>query len=363
MDAGCRSAAFQPSTRATASRIEHAITHTLEMSEWYVNGPLGLQQGFDIRSLPPATAHIGVRVDVANGWRAVKQGDDDIALTDAAGTQTLHYGVLRAWDATGRFLPARLDATDHAIRIQVDTQSAVLPITIDPLLQHTKLPGPGGTRFGTGWSVAVQGHVALVGAPFATVGSNVEQGAVYEFMRNSTTGAWTLARTITDVDGHAQDWFGYSVALDTDSLGVIGVPRADVNGLPDAGRAFAVYINDSGNWSLSEFGSNRASNDLFGWRVAIDRRIIAVSAEQDTVTFLGQGSVEVYAEDDNEFVLQDVLTAIDAAATDHFGYGLAISGNTIVVGANDDDGSFTDQGGVYVFTSPGTRPPGPNRRS
>jgi hypothetical protein len=44
------------------------------------------------------------------------------------------------------------------------------------------------------------------------------------------------------------------------------------------------------------------------------------------------------------------LTASDAAADDWFGNSVAISGNTAVVGAiQDDDGSF-DSGSAYLFT-------------
>ncbi len=46
--------------------------------------------------------------------------------------------------------------------------------------------------------------------------------------------------------------------------------------------------------------------------------------------------------------------ASDGQAGDHFGFSVAISGSTVVVGADAADGSATDQGATYVFVRSGT---------
>ena len=58
------------------------------------------------------------------------------------------YIYLHAWDASGRFLPAKLTALDRGLQIAVDVRDSALPITIDPLLQQAILtvslaPGSG----------------------------------------------------------------------------------------------------------------------------------------------------------------------------------------------------------------------------
>ena len=46
------------------------------------------------------------------------------------------------------------------------------------------------------------------------------------------------------------------------------------------------------------------------------------------------------------------LTASDGAAYDNFGISVAVDGDTVVVGAPGDDGAGADSGSVYVFVKP-----------
>ncbi|MGH2542798.1 MAG: hypothetical protein ACRDIB_08375, partial [Ardenticatenaceae bacterium] len=85
------------------------------LNEWYVNGPLGLQQGFTLTQ-PPTDSERRAAED--RGWLtvALEMGgglqakvDDDrrgLVLTSADGTARLRYRGLAAYDATERALPA-----------------------------------------------------------------------------------------------------------------------------------------------------------------------------------------------------------------------------------------------------------------
>ena len=196
----------------------HAPADGVQFDEWFRNGPLGLQHGFDIAALPAEARDLQVTVDVGDGWVTSSAFGDangavDVHRADGQG-ERYAYSFLRAWDASGRFLPSTLMAVDRGLRIAVDVRDAALPITIDPLLQQAILtPGDATPGFGFGASVAVRGNRALVGAPYTTVGSNAQQGVVYMFQRNTTTGIWSLRSTISDAAGLANDWFGYSVAM------------------------------------------------------------------------------------------------------------------------------------------------------
>ncbi len=47
------------------------------------------------------------------------------------------------------------------------------------------------------------------------------------------------------------------------------------------------------------------------------------------------------------------LTAADGAAYDYFGSSVAVSGDTVVVGAYGDDDKGSNSGSAYVFVKPG----------
>lgn len=340
----------------------HGPAEGIGLTEWFRNGPLGLQHGFDVTALPSAARQLAVVVDVGAAWtaEAIDGATDSVSLRRLDGTDRLAYRYLRAWDATGRFLPATMTAVAEGIRLSIDLRGARLPITIDPLLQQATLAPAGNTaNFGVGTSVAVRGGRALVGAPLAAVGANAQQGAVYFFQRSTTTGLWTLRNTLTDPVGQAGDQFGYSVALGSYEQGVIGAPWADPAGVTNGGKVFRLFINDSGNTTLEELDSPRATNDLFGWSVAAEHRRIVAGAVQDTFAQFGQGTAQVwdYFAGTDEYGLIATLSAPAAAATDHFGYSVAVAGDTIAVGAPDVDivsgGTRPNVGAVYVFTRSG----------
>ncbi len=155
---------------------------------------------------------------------------------------------------------------------------------------------------------------------------------------------------VTASDAATLDFFGYSVAIDGDTV-VIGAYGAGTGG--------AVYVlrTSDGGATYAQVAkltaSDAAADDEFGASVAIDGDTIVVGADNDGntgVSYGGSGSVYVFRTSDDWATHTEIkLTATDAAASDNFGYSVAIAGNTIVVGAygDDDDGSYS--GSAYVF--------------
>lgn len=91
-----------------------------------------------------------------------------------------------------------------------------------------------------------------------------------------------------------------------------------------------------------------ASGDYFGYSVAVDGDTAVIGAINDNAT---SGAAYVYTRTGTAWSLQQELTAADGAANDEFGYAVAISGNTALIGAAvKNDG----QGYVYAFTRSGT---------
>src|SRR6266496_3545919 len=103
----------------------------------------------------------------------------------------------------------------------------------------------GAAQDNLGWSVAIDGNSAVVGAPNATVNGHSSQGAAYVF--SYLNGSWSQVAKLTASDGAAFDTFGYSVAI-SGNTAVIGAWHAAINGNPLQGAAY-VFTYASGQWT------------------------------------------------------------------------------------------------------------------
>jgi LNR domain. len=97
--------------------------------------------------------------------------------------------------------------------------------------------------------------------------------------------------------------------------------------------------------------ADAAAGDNFGWSVAIDGNTVVVGAYGDDDGGADSGSAYVFRTTDGGTTYGQLakLTAADAAAGDSFGYSMAIDGNAIVVGANGDQRAGVYTGSAYVF--------------
>ena len=97
--------------------------------------------------------------------------------------------------------------------------------------------------------------------------------------------------------------------------------------------------------------SDAATDDYFGYSVAIDGATVVVGAYGDDDGGSRSGSVYVFRTSDGGATYDQVakLTAADAAADDRFGRSVAIAGATVVIGAFGDDDGGSYSGSVYVF--------------
>jgi hypothetical protein len=213
-----------------------------------------------------------------------------------------------------------------------------------------------------GYSVAIDGNTVVVGAIEATIGGNSSQGAAYVFVEPSSGWAGNLTQTakLTASDGAANNYFGDSVAIDGNTV-VVGAYWATVDGNSKQGAAYVFTEPSSGVWANTTetaklTASNGAAGDLFGKSVAVDSATdtVVVGALDATVNGNAwQGAAYVFAEPNNSWssMTQTAeLTASDGTADAWFGSSVAISGNTVVVGALwATVGGNISQGAAYVF--------------
>jgi hypothetical protein len=204
-----------------------------------------------------------------------------------------------------------------------------------------------------GASVAVSGITVVVGA-FRDDDNGEGSGSAYVFVR--PVGGWTGALTedakLTASDGAAGDRFGFRVAISGDTV-VAGAPDAD----GFSGSAY-VFARPVGGWAgaLTEdaklTASDGAAGDRFG-SVAISGDTVVAGAEGDDDSGSASGSAYVFVRPMGGWtgaLTEDAkLSASDGAADHGFGVSVAISGDTVVAGALGDD-SFS--GSAYVFVRP-----------
>ena len=218
-------------------------------------------------------------------------------------------------------------------------------------------------------------------------------GAVYVFKRSGTT--WTQQAYLKASNTGAGDNFGRSVALSGDTLavgsigeasGATGVNRAGGqadNSAPGAGAVY-VFERSGTTWTQQAYlkASNTGAGDFFGTSVALSGDMLAVGAagESSEATGVnpaggqadnsapGAGAVYVFERSGTTWTQQVYLKASNTGAVDNFGWSVALSGDTLAVGAYGEDsaaigvnpvGGQADNranqaGAVYVFERSGT---------
>ncbi|MBS1796067.1 MAG: hypothetical protein JSS81_19605 [Acidobacteria bacterium] len=220
--------------------------------------------------------------------------------------------------------------------------------------EQARLTASGGEAFDFfGSSVAISGDTAIVGASNDNFGFNTDQGTAYIFVRSGTV--WTQQAQLIAADGAANDFFGYSVSISGDTA-IVGAYFDDVGAGVNQGSAY-VFVRSGTIWTEQAqlIGSGGGTGDNFGSSVAISGDTAVVGADLDNVSGNFEGSAFVFVRSGAVWTEQARLTASGGGAFDFFGSSVAISGDTVVVGASNDDFGFnTDQGTAYIFVRSGT---------
>lgn len=247
-------------------------------------------------------------------------------------------------------------------------------------LQIQKLGNPNYHQFDQpGFKVAISGDYIFVSDPgedYDASGSNffTSAGAVYIF-KNDGSDNWNFTQKIVASDRepgvHSQDHYGnqlgHSLAVNG-NYAAVGVARQDLDasGANDINNAGAVYIFEldvaSNTWSEVQkiVASDRGVSDYFGrYSVSIDGDFLVVGAKQEDEDMTGMntipnaGSVYVFERDGNGTWNEiQKIVASDREQGEWFGSAVVISGDTIVVGAENEyptGNTGTQHGAAYVF--------------
>src|SRR5215813_2835162 len=326
--------------------------------EWYINKAEGLEQGFTINKRP-AENRSGDMLTVALETTGIMKLQEDrrgVVFEGKDGKPLLAYSGLNAYDARGEEMSSEVVLAGKELRLEVDDTAAVYPLTIDPTFsQAAKLTANDGVADDNfGYSISISGDTVVVGSPFHNIGANDDQGSAYVFRQNQGgANQWGLVKLLTAPDGVALDTFGYSVSISGDTL-VVGAVEHKIGANFGQGSAYVFERNQGGadNWGeVKELtASDGATSDGFGSSIAISGDTIAVGASGKN---MNGGSAYVYERNQGgaeQWGEVKELSASDGEANDRFGFSITIDVDSIIVGAIlHNVGANKQQGSAYVF--------------
>ena len=143
-------------------------------------------------------------------------------------------------------------------------------------------------------------------------------------------------------DERPNEAFGSSVAI-SGAIAIIGAPQ---DPSPQIGPGSAYIYDISTRQELFKVAaSDGFTADLFGGSVAISGTTAVIGTRVDPSA--SSGSAYVFDTTTGQELFK--LTASDAALGDRFGFSVAVSGSTAVIGASLDDDGGSGSGSAYVF--------------
>ncbi len=274
-------------------------------------------------------------------------------LTANDGAANDYFGYVVALSGDGNTVIVGAGRADLTSPARLD-QGAVYVYTWSggTWTQQSKLvaaDGAAGDYFGSAVALSSDGNTALVGAYHSS------HGAAYVFVRSGTT--WTQQQKLTDTGGAAGDEFGVSVALSGDGKTAL----VGAEGRNDAQGVAYVFIRSGESWTAQDTldDSSGESFDYFGCSVALnsDGNTALIGAQSGETTTDGSGAAYVFTRSSGTWTQQAKFAPAGIAGSDHFGDSVALSGDgkTALIGAPLHN-SFTKtcQGAAYLYGWSGT---------
>jgi hypothetical protein len=207
-----------------------------------------------------------------------------------------------------------------------------------------------------GRRAAIAGDTLIVGAPFergsATIVNGPDDdlallaGAAYVFQRDPGTGDWLQQAYLKASNAEENDQFGTDVAIDGDTV-VVGAPLEDELG-ENVGAAY-VFVRDGETWTEQAILRRPDGEPFYFIQVPNE---VAISGDTIVVSAFFYDVVYVFERDPVSGVWSAGTTISDPnpQTVDRFGYGLAIDGDTILIGAITADNLA---GAAYVYVRDG----------
>lgn len=212
-------------------------------------------------------------------------------------------------------------------------------------LQRLEAPDPNfGAEFGGGAKISQDRMVIAAGR--ADVDGVIRAGALYVYELNGNT--WDFDTKLTASELHDSALLGMnptSLALAGNTI-IVGAPGENAW----EGRVY-VFENVAGQWmQMQQLASpNPNNNESFGIGVAVFGNYLVVGANEEDNT---RGAVHIFIKDlDGVYNYSKKIVASDAMLEAYFGSSVSIYDHTIAIGAYNDNGGI---GATYIFEEDGS---------
>ncbi len=208
----------------------------------------------------------------------------------------------------------------------------------------TEFPSNGDLGFG--YDAVISGNYAMFSSPFDNGSS---KGVVRVFERD-LNGYWNEVQTLLASDGDNGDRFGHSISIDGDFAVISSAydsdDENDLNPLSGAGSVYVFERDAGGTWNEVQkiVASDRGMDDAFGYSVDISGNWIIVGANNEDEDANGlntannSGSAYIFFRAGSGIWTEiKKIAASDRATGAWFGSSVAISGNRLVIGAHFEE--------------------------
>jgi len=212
--------------------------------------------------------------------------------------------------------------------------------------ETASLQPPADAAWAIGPAVALcDGTLAVGPARDWDLGHDV--GGVQVYRRSGSR--WRSVAQIGHPAGEAQAHLGAALAL-SDSMMVIGAPHES----SDAFQAGAVFVHAArrDQWPLMTTlqRPRPSTGDLFGSALALDQGTLVVGSPKADEGALDTGAVEVFEQDAmGDWIHAQTLAPPDPSTGLLFGISVAVSGDTLVVGAPGGSAQGPLAGRVHLY--------------
>jgi hypothetical protein len=204
------------------------------------------------------------------------------------------------------------------------------------LTQNQKIFAEGATFFNFAQSVSVNGNRALIGSTGDERHSNSGSAYIYEKIQ----GVWSLTKVLRPLTPDFPEVFGVSVSLFGD--------RAMVGATSSYNTTGSVYVFDlkDGEWSqTSRITTNESEySGSFGASIDLNNNRAVIGDFSDDEFAKNSGASYIYEFVDGHWIQVKKLKASDSSIDSHFGSSVSLSGNRVLIGANDDAA-----GSAYIY--------------
>jgi len=217
----------------------------------------------------------------------------------------------------------------------------------DIWIEKAKLSNPDSNGpYSFGWDVIITDNIVVVSARTAN-GIDSRTGAVYIY-KKASNGDWLFNQKIFADDGEQNDFFGTSISLFQNEL-MIGAP-----GNKEAGAVYIFKQTTNGSWNFFEKiipPTSSNFNDQFGKDVSLSSNFAIVgSPGTNQAGNLSAGATYIFEKNNsNNWLYKQTIEASDSKQFDYFGTSVALSQNTIFVGAPGTEEQSINSGAIYTF--------------